>query len=64
MPLVFDNLKDYDNIDELDELLVLNAHKAVEEGKVIVKNKTKNVEYVMNIQLLKTKENDIKGWTY
>ena len=51
MPLVFDNLKDYDNIDELDELLVLNAHKAVEEGKVIVKNKTKNVEYVMNIQL-------------
>ena len=51
MPLVFVNSEDYNTIDEFDELVIDNTIKGVEEGKVIVLNKTKNIEYVMNIQL-------------
>ncbi|QGU95611.1 aconitate hydratase [Clostridium bovifaecis] len=51
MPLVFENIDDYDNIDEFDELLIIDTHKGVEEGQVIVKNKTKDKEYTMKLQL-------------
>ncbi|KYH28507.1 MULTISPECIES: aconitate hydratase [Clostridium] len=51
MPLVFKNTNDYDKIDEFDELLIINAINGVEEGEIIVKNKTKNEEYVMSLQL-------------
>ena len=51
MPLVFVNSEDYNTVDEFDELVIDNTIKGVEEGKVIVLNKTKNIEYVMNIQL-------------
>lgn len=51
MPLVFNNPEDYNKIDEMDELLILNTYKALEEGKAVVKNKTKNEEYSMSLQL-------------
>jgi aconitate hydratase len=51
MPLVFKNADDYDKIDEFDELLIVNAINGVEEGEIIVKNKTKNEEYTMSLQL-------------
>ncbi len=42
VPLVFKNEKDYDGIDQMDELELLNIHSAIENGsKIIVNNKTK-----------------------
>lgn len=62
MPLVFNNINDYDNIDEFDELIMKNVLQGIEIGKVIVKNKTKNKEYEMNLQLSeRQKEMILKG---
>lgn len=51
MPLVFESPEDYDTIDEFDELIIDNTIKGVEEGNVVVFNKTKNKEYEMNMKL-------------
>lgn len=62
MPLVFNNINDYDNIDEFDELIMKNVLQGIEIGKIIVKNKTKNKEYEMNLQLSeRQKEMILKG---
>ena len=62
MPLVFSNAGDYDKIDEFDELVIENALAGVEEGKITVKNKTKNEEYPMNFVLSeRQKEMILKG---
>ncbi|MGY0375043.1 aconitate hydratase [Clostridium sp. JNZ J1-5] len=62
MPLVFNNINDYDNIDEFDELIMQNVLQGIESGKIIVKNKTKNKEYEMNLQLSeRQKEMILKG---
>jgi aconitate hydratase len=42
LPLVFRNEKDYDEIDQMDELALLDIRTAIENNsKIIVKNKTK-----------------------
>lgn len=52
MPLTFDNEADYDKICEGDELEISGAVAQIEAGgKVVVKNKTKNEEYVTTIVL-------------
>lgn len=62
MPLVFSNAGDYDKIDEFDELVIENALAGVEEGKITVKNITKNEEYPMNLVLSeRQKEMILKG---
>lgn len=62
MPLVFNDINDYDNIDEFDELFMQNVLQGIESGKVIVINKTKNKEYEMNLQLSeRQKEMMLKG---
>jgi len=45
IPLVFKDVKDYENIDMMDELVIEDAAKQIEKGIVIVKNKTKGTEY-------------------
>ena len=45
LPLVFENENDYDDIDVFDELVIEDAINSVKNGKVKVKNKTKNKEY-------------------
>ncbi len=47
MPLVFENEKDYEDIEAMDELVIENASAQVDSGKVKVKNLTKNKEYNM-----------------
>lgn len=62
LPLVFSNAGDYDKIDEFDELEIENALAGVEEGKITVKNITKNEEYPMNLVLSeRQKEMILKG---
>ncbi|MDF2819729.1 MAG: aconitate hydratase [Clostridiales bacterium] len=51
MPLTFIDKDDYDKIDEDDELVIDNAKGQVENGTVIVENKTKNQFYSMDIGL-------------
>lgn len=45
LPLVFDNPKDYDTIDLLDELVIENSPEQILSGKVRILNKTKNCSY-------------------
>ena len=45
IPLVFDNLDDYDHIQLLDQLIIEDAVDQVRKGAVTVKNKTKNETY-------------------
>jgi aconitate hydratase len=51
MPLVFVDMQDYDKIDAMDDLVIDNAVEQIETGVVIVKNKTKNEEYKMSLDI-------------
>ncbi|MBW9152420.1 aconitate hydratase [Clostridium estertheticum] len=45
IPLVFNDVKDYENIDMMDELVIEDAANQIKKGIVIVKNITKGSEY-------------------
>ncbi|GMQ56854.1 aconitate hydratase [Vallitalea sediminicola] len=51
LPLTFINMKDYDTISLDDDLSMDNVIEQVKTGKVIIHNKTKKVDYEMNIEL-------------
>lgn len=51
MPLEFINGSDYESIDEFDEVVIENAKEAVQNGKVILKNITKNEKYEMSLKV-------------
>ncbi|KGM99059.1 aconitate hydratase [Clostridium botulinum] len=59
MPLEFLKVSDYDSIDEFDEFIIENAREAVESGKVVVKNITKNKTYNMSLQISERQKNMI-----
>ncbi|NMM64091.1 aconitate hydratase [Clostridium sp. P21] len=61
MPLVFINVEDYDKIDAMDELVIDNAVEQMETGVVIVKNKTKNQEYKMSLNITDRQKKMIKA---
>jgi len=45
IPLVFENIKDYEDIDVMDELVIEDAAEQINKESVIVKNITKGSEY-------------------
>ncbi len=47
IPLIFKNPEDYDNVKEMDELLIENTFFQVKRGIVKIKNLTKGKEYKM-----------------
>jgi len=51
IPIVFDNLNDYDTVDLLDEVIIENAKTQIPSGKVVVKNITKGLEYTATTNL-------------
>ena len=51
LPLVFVAERDYDSIDEMDELQINEPVEQILSSKVIVINKTKNLEYEMSLEL-------------
>jgi aconitate hydratase len=51
MPLVFKSEADYEDIDEMDELLIEDAMAQVKNDEIIVKNITKGHEYIMEFKL-------------
>lgn len=51
LPMVFENEADYDKISLRDDLAIENAREQVNNGKVVLKNKTKNEEYPLLIEV-------------
>jgi aconitate hydratase len=51
MPLIFKTEADYDDISEMDELVIEDAMSQVQNDEIIVKNKTNGHEYVMEFKL-------------
>lgn len=45
IPLIFENVKDYDELSIMDELIIENAQEQIMEGVIIVKNITNKNEY-------------------
>lgn len=50
-PLEFVNESDYDDIDKLDELVLEDIKNQVKDGTIKVKNKTKNSEYELKLDI-------------
>ena len=53
MPLTFKNSDDYLTIDVFDELEIKNVLSGINSGEMVVLNKTKNLQYVMNLDITK-----------
>lgn len=51
MPLIFKSEADYDDISEMDELVIEDAKVQVQNDEITVKNKTNGHEYVMEFKL-------------
>lgn len=51
LPMVFENETDYDKISLGDDLMIDNVRKQVNTGKIVLKNKTKNEEYPLLIEV-------------
>jgi aconitate hydratase len=51
IPLIFKNPEDYDNVKEMDELLIENTFFQVKRGIVKIKNLTKGKEYKMLLNI-------------
>jgi aconitate hydratase len=49
IPLIFDDVKDYDDINEFDELVINNALSSVETETFIVENLSKGTSYKMTL---------------
>jgi aconitate hydratase len=60
--LIFKNPEDYDNVKEMDELLIENTFFQVKRGIVKIKNLTKGKEYKMILDItLRQREMIIQG---
>lgn len=51
LPMVFENEADYDKISLGDDLMIDNAREQVNTGRIVLKNKTKNEEYPLLIEV-------------
>jgi aconitate hydratase len=61
MPLVFESERDYDDIDVMDELVIDDAIAQVDKSKVVVKNISKNHEYIMGLNITDRQKKMIKS---
>ena len=61
LPLTFKNSDDYSTIDVFDELEIKNLISSIDSNVVMVLNKTKNLEYVMNLDITKRHADILKN---
>ncbi|WP_353092612.1 aconitate hydratase [Tissierella praeacuta] len=61
IPLVFENIGDFNDIDMLDELVVENIPNQINENKIILKNKTKNQEYNLSLDITERQRDMLKA---
>ncbi|MEG0249240.1 MAG: aconitate hydratase [Peptostreptococcus sp.] len=51
LPMEFEDLADYDSIDQMDELFVEDIFDGIKSGRLKIKNKTKNNEFFVKAML-------------
>jgi aconitate hydratase len=51
LPLVFNNIEDYEDIDVMDEIVIEDSVKSIEKELVYVTNKSKDKKYEMLLQI-------------
>jgi len=61
IPLTFKDSDDYLTIDIFDELEIKNVLSGVDSGEMTVLNKTKNLQYVMNLDITKRHADILKS---
>ncbi|MCY6484348.1 aconitate hydratase [Clostridium aestuarii] len=59
IPLVFEDCNDYNDIDEFDEIVINDAISSVENGKIVIENKTKGKIYSMKLEVSQRQKNMI-----
>lgn len=61
LPLTFEDLDDYNNIDILHELVIENISNQINENNIIVRNKTKNEEYRLSLDITERQRDMLKA---
>ena len=61
LPLVFENENDFNNIDMFDELVIDDVLNQIKGDKVIMKNKTKNEEYNLFLDITERQREMLKA---
>jgi len=61
LPLTFENEEDYNRIDILDELFIKNILTQIDENKIIVRNISKDAEYIMLLDVTERQRNILKA---
>ncbi len=61
IPLTFKNEDDYSTIDQFDDLEIQNVISSIDSGEMVVLNKTKNLEYTMNIDVTDRHSNILRS---
>jgi aconitate hydratase len=61
LPLVFEKESDFDDIDILDELFILDMLNQINKDMIIVNNKTKNKEYKLKLDITERQRDMLKA---
>ena len=60
IPLVFEDLSDFEDINILDELVIIDMLNQINNEKIVVNNITKNKEYKLNLDISERQRNMLK----
>ena len=60
LPLILKNESDFNSIDLLDELVIENVLKQIEEDRILIKNKTKNEKYELFLDITERQREILK----
>ncbi len=61
IPLVFEDISDFEDIDILDEIIIVNILDQINNKKIVVNNKTKNKEYKLNFDITERQRSMLKA---
>lgn len=61
LPLVFENIEDFNDIDMLDELVIENISNQINGNNIIIRNKTKNQEYNLSLDITERQRDMLKA---
>ena len=61
LPLEFKNENDYNSIDRFDELIINDVLSQIDKDTIIVENRTKNEEYILDLDIVNRQKNMLKA---
>lgn len=64
IPMVFENVEDYDEITKLDQLVIKDLYTAIDSGTIVVVDISNNKEYKLNVTLSDEEKEIIKYGGY